>query len=75
MSVVGLYLWLQVIIGPGICLVALMFSNPDQGISVFSFDKTYTVYLSIYLICNVCLSHDLHYCQNNNCFVKKVFLI
>ena len=35
MSVVGLYLWLQVIIGPGICLMALTFSNPDQGVSVF----------------------------------------
>ena len=74
MSVVGLYLWLQVIIGPGICLVALMFTNPDQGVSVFSFDKTYTVYLTMSL-CNVCLSYDLHYCQNNNCFPKKVFLI
>ena len=61
MSVVGLYLWLQVIVGPGICLVALMFSNPDQGLSVFSFDKTYTVYLTVSL-CNVCLSYDLHYC-------------
>ena len=61
MGVVGLYLWLQVIIGPGICLVALMFSNPDQGVSVFSFDKTYTVYLTMSL-CNVCLSYDLHYC-------------
>ena len=71
MSVVGLYLWLQVIIGPGICLVALMFSNPDQGVSVFSFDKTYTVYLTMSL-CNVCLSYDLHYCQNNNCFLRYI---
>ena len=73
MSVVGLYLWL-VMIRPGICLVALTFSNLDQGISVFSFDKMHTVYLTMSL-CNVRLSHDLHYCQNNNYFPVKVFLI
>lgn len=70
MSVLGLYLWLQVILGPGIFFLALTFSNPDQSVSVFSFDKTYTAYLTVSL-CNVCLSHDLHYCQESLPYLKS----